>query len=367
MPRKILHVVPSLDQSGAEKQLVLLATGLPRDQFEVGVVALTRGGPLERPLAEAGIPVTLIGKRAKIDPLALARLVRTMRTFRPHLVQTWLLAGNTYGRLAARQARVARVVASERCVDLWKNRWELAVDRYLARWTDCIAVNSSGIRDFYVAHGLPAEKFEVIPNAVEPPPAMLATREEICRELGVPSSSRLIGAVCRLWPQKRVKDLIWAADLLKVVRNDVHLVILGDGPQRARLEKFRGQVRIEDRVHFLGHRGDVPRWLPHFDLLWLASEYEGMPNAILEAMAVGLPVVATDIPGNRDLVVPGETGLLVPVGDRAALAREAQRILDHPDLASRMSAAARIRAKTEFSVSRMIERYAQLYARLLAS
>lgn len=361
---RVLHIIPTLDRSGAEKQLTLLASGLPREAFDTHVCTLTRSGPYEADLRRAGIPVVQIGKSFKADPAAYFRLKRHIAALAPDLVHTWLFAANSYGRAAALAAGVKHLVAAERCVDPWKVWHELAIDRWLGRRSDRIIVNSSGIRDFYVRHGLPPEKFTVIPNGISPAPAG-APREELLAELGLPPQARLIGAVGRLWPQKRTKDLIWAADLLKVIRDDVHLLILGDGPQRARLEQFRRQVRIEDKVHFLGHRDDVPRWVPQFDLLWLASEYEGLPNVILEAMAAGVPVVATDIAGNRDLVVPDETGYLVPVGDRAALARQANKLLDDAELARRLGEAGRQRVLNEFTVERMVERHAQLYREVL--
>ena len=364
--QRILHIIPTLDRGGAEKQLALLAAGLPRDEFDVHVCALTRGGPLESDLRAAGIPVTVIGKRWKFDPRAYGQLERFIRQLQPRLVQTWLFAANSYGRMAARRAGVPCIVASERCVDRWKVWHELAIDRWLARNTARLVVNSTGVSDFYTEHGLPTEKFVVIPNGVEPPPPSNLTREALLAELGLPAGSRLIGAVGRLWPQKRVKDLIWASDLLKVIRDDVHVLIIGDGPQRQRLERYREVVRITDRVHFLGARNDVPRLMPHFDLLWLASSFEGLPNSILEAMAAGVPVVASDIPGNRDLVLPGETGYLVPVGDRAALATRANELLDNPERARAMGEAGRRRALDEFSVPRMIERFVTLYRELLA-
>jgi glycosyltransferase involved in cell wall biosynthesis len=162
-----------------------------------------------------------------------------------------------------------------------------------------------------------------------------------------------------------VKDAIWAADLLKVIRRDVHLLVIGDGPQRERLLHFRRQCRIDDKVHFLGERGDVPRLLPHFDLLWSTSGYEGQSNVILEAMAAGVPVVATDIPGTRELVSPGATGYLVPVGDRAAFAKYAERLLNDAGLAAGLSAAARDRVEREFSVEKMVQRHAELYREIL--
>jgi len=359
---RVLQVIPSLDRCGAEKQLMLLAAGLPRDRFDVHVCALTRGGPLEEPLHRAGIPVTVIGKSWKIDPLAYARLRRLIVQLRPEIVHTWIFAANAYGRQAARSAGVKHLVAGERCVDSWKQWHELAIDKYLARHTQRIVTNSSGVRDFYAEHGLAAEKFVIIPNGVEPAaPQLSKPREELLAELGLPPTARLIAAVNRLWPQKRVKDLIWAADLLKIVNSDAHLLIVGDGPQRWRLERYRDQCEIRDCVHFLGRRDDVTSLLPHCECLWLGSGYEGQSNAILEAMSAGLPVIATDIPGNRDLVVPDRTGHLVPVGDRAAFARRTNALLNDPELARRLGAAGRQRVLTEFSVEKMVARHVELY------
>lgn len=365
MPHRILHIIPSLDRSGAEKQLVLLARGLPKSEFEVHICALTRGGPLEQDLRDAEIPYTVIGKHWKFDPAAYWRLKRHIAQLQPTLVQTWLFAANSYGRAAALQAGVPRIVASERCVDCWKVWHELAIDRWLARRTDRIVVNSSGVSQFYSEQGIPSDKFVLIPNGIEPTTSAPYDRAELLASLGLPPQSRLIGAVGRLWPQKRMKDLIWAADLLKVIRDDVYLLIVGDGPERERLLRYRQHVHIEDRVHFLGHRDDVPRLMPCFDLLWLASGYEGLPNAVLEAMAAGIPVVATDIPGNRDLVVPDETGFLVPVGDRAALAQHAQLLLEDAPLREQLGSAGRQRVLQQFRVTDMVDAHARLYRDLL--
>jgi glycosyltransferase involved in cell wall biosynthesis len=361
---RVLFIIPTLDRSGAEKQLVLLACGL-REAFEVHVCCLTRGGPLEAPLAAADIPTHVVGKSFKVDPRAYWRLARHVKRLKPDLVQTWLFAANSYGRAAARGAGVRRIVASERSVDPWKVWHELAIDRWLAGWTDRIVVNSPGVRDFYVREGLAAALFEVIPNGVPPAVPAGGTRQELLSELGLPSNARLLGAIGRLAHQKRIKDLIWAVELLRNIRDDAHLVIVGDGPLRDALRQYRDGVRLQSKVHFLGHRPDVPRLLPHFDLVWLASGYEGLPNVLLEAMAAGIPVVASDIPGNRDLVVPGETGFLTPLGDRAALARAANQILDDPALGRRLGEAGRRRVLGEFSVERMVGRYEALYRELL--
>ena len=163
---RLLLIIPTLVRGGAEKQLSLLATGLPRDQFEVHVAVLTHSGPLEDMLREAGVPVQVIGKRWKLDPLCYFRLGRHIRAMRPDIVHTWLFAANSYGRQAAFQAGVKHVVAGERCVDPWKSGWQLTIDRALAKRTERIVTNSSGVQDFYVSQGLPAKKFVIIPNGI---------------------------------------------------------------------------------------------------------------------------------------------------------------------------------------------------------
>jgi glycosyltransferase involved in cell wall biosynthesis len=362
---RILQIIPTLDRAGAEKQLCLLAEGLPRDQFEVHVCALTRGGPLADRLSEAGIPTLVIGKRWKLDPQAFWRLKRHIARLQPDLIHAWMFAANTYGYAAARACGIHRFVAAQRCVDPWKSRWQLAADRALARRSTRVVVNSEGVRDFYVQHGSPSERMRVIPNGIAPAPEPNTTRRQLLSELGLPKDCRLLGLVGRLWPQKRVKDAIWAADLLKVIRDDVHLLVIGDGPQRDRLRRFRDQCLIADKVHFLGERGDVQRIMPHFDALWSTSGYEGQSNVILEAMAAGVPVVASDIPGTRELVVPNETGYLVPVGDRAGFAKYTERLLNDSALAAQLSAAARQRVQSEFSIDKMIQRHIALYREVM--
>lgn len=365
MALRVLEIIPTLDRGGAEKQLSLLAAGLPRDQFDVHVCALTRGGPLLEPLRDAGIPVTVIGKRWKIDPGAWWKLRKLIVRLKPDLVHTWIFAANSYGRHAALSAGVPVVLGGERCVDPWKRGYELAIDRYLARRTTRIVTNSSGVVDFYAKHGIAADKFAVIPNGIRPPaPATKSLSETALGELNLPADSWIIGAVGRLWPQKRYKDLIWAAELLRCVHPSVQLVIVGDGPQRWRLERYALQTVEDRRVHFLGERHDVSQLLPHFDCFWLGSGYEGQSNALMEAMAWGRPVVVSDIPGNRDLVVAEQSGLFFPVGDRGALARQTHRLLVDRELARRLGENARLRMQGEFSVERMIERHAQLYREL---
>ncbi len=188
---------------------------------------------------------------------------------------------------------------------------------------------------------------------------------QLLAELGLTENSRLIGLVTGLLLRNCVKDAIWAADLLKVIRKDVHLLIIGDGPHRDQLRRFRNQVRNADLVHFLGSRGDLYRLMPHFDLLWSTSPYEGPSGAILEAMAAGVPVVAADTPSTCDLLLHGQTGFVVPVGDRTGYARYTHQLLEDPALSRCIGQTARERVLGEFSPHKTIASHVEMYRQLL--
>jgi glycosyltransferase involved in cell wall biosynthesis len=360
----VLQLIPTLDRSGAEKQMVLLAAGLPRERFRVEAAALTRLGPLEADLRAAGVPVTLIGKHLKADPFALLRLTRFLKSGRFDVVQTWIFAANTYGRLAARAAGVPVVVTAEMAVDLWKRRGHLAIDRRLARWTDRVVGNSRAVADFYRKAGVPDDRLTVIPSGIadEEPPAV--DPAAVRAEFGWPADAPMALFAGRLAPQKGVEDLVAALDLLQHVRPDLRTLVVGDGPLRSRLVETAHAYRLDSLVRFPGHREDVPRLLAASDLLVLPSLYEGLPNVVLEAMRFRKPVVATAAPGTTEVVEHGRTGLLVPVHDHPALAQAIRTVLADRDLAHRLGEAGRARAEAEFRAETMVARFAALYEEL---
>jgi glycosyltransferase involved in cell wall biosynthesis len=366
---RVLSVIATLDRSGAEKQFSLVASRLPADEFDVHAVALTRGGPYEEMLREANVPLTILHKRLKFDPVALWRLRRLIRSHRPDVLHTWLFTANAYGRLAAGRKPDPAVVVSERCVDRWKGGWQHETDRRLIPRTDRWIANSQSVADFYREQGVPAERMVIIPNGVELPPAEPLAEDERNRRLAefdLPPGARVVGFAGRLAPQKRLRDLIWGIQLLRQLTENVYFLMIGDGPEADDLRQFARKMTCEPFVRFAGPRDDAAELMRLLNVFWLASDFEGLSNSLMEAMAAGVPAVVSDIPPNRELVLDGETGFLVKVGDSPGYAQFAERILADPALSARLGNAARLRVAEHFGIEPMIQAHAKLFRELSA-
>jgi glycosyltransferase involved in cell wall biosynthesis len=346
------------------KQLLIAAQGQSDEGCDVHVALLDAWTPCVGKFLAAGIPVTVLDRRWPIDPIAYYRLWRLMRQLRPDVVHTWDGPSGRYGAATASGAGARNIIIGQYQMDPWKSARQWFVERRLAQSTQRLVTDSVYVRDWCVHHGLPAEKFVVVTPGVPPARASDVSREELLRELQLPTEASLIGVVGRLVAEKRVKDLIWAADLLRVLHDNLRLLVIGDGPLRTQLEQYARLASDLEHIRFLGERHDVWRIMPHLDVLWDASEPRGHSMVILEAMAAGVPVIASDTPLNREFVVEGETGYLIPLlerSGRADRARHTDRIFTDPDLAKRIGEKARQRVADQFCSERMVPQYAELY------
>jgi glycosyltransferase involved in cell wall biosynthesis len=357
LPNRILHIIDTLDRTGTAQQVKLLARGMPREVFETHVCALNGDGPVGEELRQAGIPVETFARRWPADPFTFWHLVKYVKEVKPDVIVGWQPAGRAYAAAAARQAGKPRLVAVWRTAESNLSPWQRAVNRYVGSRADVVVAACPAVRGHCVSHGIAPEKVRVIPSGVVVQPQPVLSREQLLDRLGLPESARLIGWAARLQRDRGGKDAIWAADLLKVIRDDVHLLVFGDGPHRDRLVRFRDQVEIADKVHFLGDRGEFGHILPLVDQFWSTGRRAGQPQAVLEAMAAGVPVVAADVPGMRDLIEHEKTGYLFAPGHRAGIVRWAEHLLNHHDAAQQVGAAGRQRIESTHSVDEMIQRW----------
>lgn len=364
-PIPIALAITDLDVGGAERALVALATGLDRRRWKPSVVGLGPEGALAGPLREAGIEVVCLDVDRRRPLRAVRRLARVFRRSRPELVQSFLFHANVASRLAALIAGRPWVVGGLRVAER-ERREHLKIDRLTHRLSVGSVCVSEGVKRFSLDDGgLDADRLTVIPNGVDPRPFDAAAPADRAG-LGVPDDALMVLYAGRLSVQKGLFFLVVAAGAIAAEDPSIHFVMAGDGPLRddlrAEAAKFPSLV---GRMHWLGRRDDVPSLLKAADLLVLPSSWEGMPNVVLEAMAARRAIAATAVEGSEDLVVPGETGWLVPPADPAALAAALIEAASDRDRLRRFGETGRARVEAHFTPKHVVDAYERLWAGIL--
>ncbi|HET6324598.1 MAG TPA: glycosyltransferase [Planctomycetaceae bacterium] len=365
-PTRIAFCITDLDAGGAERALVQIVTRLDRQRWEPHVFCLDAGGVLAPELRAAGIEVVCLGARRRRDVLVVRPLYRHLVALRPAILQTFLFHANVIGRLAGTAARVPVIVSGIRVAEK-RSRARLWLDRVTDRLVTRHVCVSRDVADFSTTRGgLPHEKISVIPNGVDferyanAAPAALT-------QFGVPHGSRVLLFVGRLDPQKGPLQLLEAAAELFLDHSDLQLVMVGDGPLATELRAWTVFRSLETRIHFVGRQTDIAGLMRAADVFVLPSQWEGLPNVVLEAMAAGTPVVATEVEGVRDLLTEGKTGTLVPRNGEFPLAQAIGRALGNREEVQAMAVTAQSIVKESFTWPLVAAEYERLYADLLAS
>lgn len=365
---RVLEVLASLERAGAERMVVSLVSGLDAARFETAVVSLYDAAAegFEADLERRAIPVFHLGKRRGFDPRMYPRLMRVFRRFRPQIVHT-----HSYVLRYTYPACLAALPRSTRMVHTVHNLAEHEVDAVgrrihafaFRRGVSAVAIADEVARSFRQVYGF--DPAATIPNGIDIVPfSQPGARDAWRRENGFAPDDGLAVSVARLDPQKNPLGLIEAFASALGGRPEWRLLLAGDGSLREAARACAERWGIGGRVHFLGVRKDVPELLSAGDLFVLASDWEGNPMSVMEALAAGLPVVATDVGGVGELVESGVTGLLVPPGNVPRLATALAALALDPD--RRRAFAGNARAAAErFSAARMIESYARLFERLV--
>lgn len=339
-----------------------MAQRLDRARFDVTVIALTRGGPYADELRAAGIPVHILGKAFKFDMRVVPRLKNLLADLQIDIATTWMFTANAFGRLAAKMAGTPIVIAAEMDTG-YKPPVHHMTDRFLARWTDVIVANSEGVRDYGLKRGWPADKVRVIHSGIDLA-AVVASPTPTAPLPEVSADQTLAITTCRLTRQKGLLHLIWAVSILRFAKARVHLWIVGEGPERGRLEDEADSLGVGDYVTFLGARTDVPALLDRADLFVLPSLHEGLSNSVLEAMLAGKPVVVSDVAGMSELVDHGRCGFLVEPGYPKSIAAGIYQLMKHADVREQMARDGQARVRERFSADRCTRRHEELFIEL---
>ncbi len=365
-PLRISHVVENLNRGGLERVVIDLVRAQRGLGHDCEVVCLFEAGSLAGELAAAGVPVHACGKRGGLDLVAIARLRGHLRRHRTQVLHTHNAVAHYHAVAAALGLGVRRTINTRHGMGVQQpgGRREWLFRRALSR-TDVVVTVCEAARREVLAQGLiPAAKVVAIPNGIRLDafePANDAARAALVRELGLPQGTRLIGAVGRLNWAKDPVSLVRAFRMVRERHPATALAWIGDGALRAEVEAAATSEGVADRVILLGDRSDVPRLLAGLDLYAMSSLTEGYSIALLEACAADLPIVATDVGGNGEIVRNGINGLLVPARDPQRLADALAALLADPARARDMGRAGRDWALASASIPAMAARYESAY------
>jgi glycosyltransferase involved in cell wall biosynthesis len=358
--------IGQLVRGGAERQLHALVAHLDRERFAPVVFCLSElTEPYGPRLRAAGVPVVAFPRRAHYDIGRALALAREARRRRIRLLHAFLLEASVYCAIARRLAGTPALVTSNRVALPGRDGLRRRFDGWAFRASRRVIVNSEAVREFTArTYGLPPGRMRVIYNGLDPAPFELARRsDEVRRALGAGPADLLVGTVGRVMPQKNPALFLEVARRVRAADPRARFAWIGAG---ALLDDLREQARnggLEDALALPGPRDDVPEVLQAFDLFLLTSDAEGLPNAVLEAMAAARPVVATAAGGTPEAL--GDCGVIQPPGDAAGLAEAVVGLLREPERRRRMGAAGRSRVRERFSIAAMVAATQAVYEEAL--
>jgi glycosyltransferase involved in cell wall biosynthesis len=366
----IAYVIKSMVMGGSQTHLVQVLRLLDRTRFAPVLYCLSGEGVLLDTVRALDIPVRAPAARLRFKgPAVAARVIALQHALRRppvDIVHNYLLRANLIGSLSARLARVPIVLCSKRgCHE--RRGFELVSAKMGNFLADQVLVNAEAVRDFvHRNEGCPRDKMVVIPSGVDTDRFRPAAGTDLKSRLGVPEDRHIVGIVTRMRVRKGVEEFIRALGLVRARHPDAHGVMVGEVTLDEPLQNLVRELGLQEHLSLLGRRSDMPQVLSAFDVFVLSSHDEGMSNAILEAMAMERPVVATDVGGTGEVVRHGHSGLLIPPKDPEALAAAVSEVLATPVRAREMGRLGRRIVEDGFSAHAMVRQMEDHYLSLAA-
>lgn len=360
---KIVYIITSLGFGGAERPLLDLVKFIDRDRLDISVATAVGGGPLEQEFRNLGIEVKVFKKKTKLGLEVISSLRKYLEEKKPDIVHTHLFAGDFWGKVAAKKAKVPIIVSTEQNLNLDEGWIKGLMKTRTYRFTNRVIAISKAIKDYTVkTYKVNPEKIEVIFSGID-----LTKFKTQISKIKISVEKPIIGIIGRLERQKGHEYLIRAiVDVLKQYQK-AQLWVIGKGSLRPQLEEQTRQLEIDKNVKFLGTRRNIPEVLANLDIFVMPSLWEGLGVAAIEAQACGVPVIASNVDGLKEVVGDKKTGLLVESRNSKALAEAIVWALKHPREVEQMVANARRSVEEKFDIKKMVSKYETLYQKLYES
>lgn len=353
--RKVVHIINSLESGGAENMLLRTLPILSNNDLEHIVITLFRPGELAPAFKRAGIKLVNVGAKSIFDLVALRRLAKQVASYQPALVITYLFHAGLIGRLYIQRRVKTPVIPFLRTTYNFPRYAPARLFEWLTKGlVGHYFANSTAVKNYYVDHlGVGKEKITVLHNGIDTALYQQAEGQSVVGELRLPAKRTVVTCVANLAVNKGHTYLLEAFEQVAQNRPDTFLLIVGEGPERANLESQAKNLTSGLRVKFLGRRSDVPEILAITDIFVLPTMFEGLSNAIIEAMAAGTAVITTDIPENRELITDQQTGLLIPAKQSKPIEQAINQLLANPDDRRHLGLSAQKYIKQNFDLQRV--------------
>ena len=369
---RVLYLIDKLTAAGSQTNLVEIVRRLDRSRFEPKVITLTGGGELVAELQAIGVHLVQLGVRKAygLSGLkALFFLIRFMKKERIDVVETHFLHADLLGTVAAKLAGVKRIVTTRRDEGFWRSKRQLSLNRFLNYFADKILANSFAVKEAVEQNEkVDSRKIRIIHNGVDLSRYCSSNelRDATRKELGIQDDELLVGTVANMrYEIKGHRFLIQAIPSIKDKMPNVKFLFVGDGPLKERFQNYASRLHVLDQIVFLGARRDITALVNAMDIVCAPSLSEGFSNTILESMAVGKPVVATNVGGNPEIVLDDETGFLVRPQNVKAIEEGLLLLLTREETRLKMGKAAHKRVRAHFSVEKMVKEYEAFYESIM--